>query len=354
MLPLLVLLACGGGPSSTPAAVVPPVALGPEDVAVATMGPISAGPRISGTLEAAEKAVLRAEVGGTVLVVAVEVGQRVNRGDVLARVEDTSVKEALTSANAALAASEQDVAVAEREAARARRLVEAGAMAARDQEGAERGVAGAKAALEAARARVVQAREQLESTTVRSPLAGVVAERAVGEGDVVAPGSPLFTVLDPATLRLEGAVPADAVAALRVGAPVTFTVQGHPGRTFAGTIARVAPAVDAATRQIPVIVDVPNPEGVLLAGLFAEGQVATEQKEGLVVPADALAEAAGKTTVARVANGKVESVAVEVGLRDPATERVELTSGVQAGDTVLVGAARDVPAGAAVSLRGGE
>lgn len=353
VLPAVLLLGCGG-PGDAPEAAAEPVVLGPEDVVVAGTATIASGPRISGSLEAARKAVMRAEAAGSVEEVAAEIGQPVKRGDLLARIEGSAARDAMASASAQVEAATQDVTVAERELARATRLVEAGAMAARDREGAESAVVAARARRKGAEAQLAAARDQVEATTVRSPMDGVVAERAVNQGDVVAPGAPLFTIIEPSSLRLEGSVPADALGLLQVGTVVRFAVQGHAGKTFEGKVERIAPAVDAATRQIPILVTLPNPEGALVAGLFAEGRVAAEAREGLVVPTDAVATVAGAPTVVRVKDGKAERVNVELGIRNEDTERVEIRGGIEPGDVVLLGAARDVAPGTPVTVRGAE
>lgn len=348
-LPLAWLLACGGPPAA-PATADAPTVLGAQDVVVAVTETITAGPRVSGLLDAAQKAVIRAEAAGSADAVLVEIGQVVGAGEVLARIEATAAQANQASASSGVAAAEQDAALAEREVARVRELVQIGALAARDLELAESGLQAANARLKAARAQAAGASEQVEGTVVRAPFAGVVSERSVNTGDVVAPGSPLFTVLDPATLRLAGAVPADAVATMKVGATVQVTVQGFPGRRFAGVVERIAPAVDPATRQIPVLVSIPNPEGVLMAGLFAEGAVALEVKDGVVVPSDALVTGTGGSTVLVVRDGKVERVPVETGIRNEMEERVEITRGISAGDVVLVGPAREVGPGTTVQM----
>lgn len=350
--PLLLLLAAPlvacGGPPAAPEAVVGPTRLGATDVAPVLHQPISAGPRVSGVLDAAAKAVLRAEAGGEVRVVAAEVGQAVHKGDVLARIEGGVASAGDLSAGAGVTAAEQDVALTQRELERVRRLVEAGAVASRELDAVEAQAEGARARLKDARSRKAQAGKQLQGTVVRAPLDGVVSERAVSQGDVVAPGSPLFTVLDPSSLRLYGAVPADVVASLRVGAPVLLTVQGHGAQPFSGVVERVAPAVDPTTRQIPVIVSLPNTPGTLLAGLFAEGRVALATSEGLVVPADALTTTLEGVTVLRVRAGTVDRIVVTIGLRDEEGERVQVTGDLAVGDLVLVGPAREVAPGTTV------
>ena len=122
---------------------------------------------------------------------------------------------------------------------------------------------------------------------IRAPLTGVVSSREVNRGDVVSPGTALFTVIDPSSMRLEASVPSDDLSALRVGAKVEFTVRGYD-QTFPGTIERIAPQADAATRQVPIYVAIPNVGGRLVAGLYAEGRVVSQSASGLVVPLAAI------------------------------------------------------------------
>lgn len=349
MMPLALLLVACGGPPAAPPPLDAPTQLGAQDVAVAAREVITAGPRVSGVLDAAQKAVLRAEAAGTAEQVLVEVGQAVHKGDLLVRIEAAAVQASQASAASGVESAQQDVVVAERELARVKHLVEVGALAARDQELAESNLLSTRSRLKGARAQAAGAGEQVSGTVVRAPLNGVVSERAVSTGDVVAPGSPLFTILDPTSLRLTGSVPADAAGSLKVGAPVRITVQGQ-AQPFEGTLERVAPAVDPATRQIPVIITLPNADGALIAGLFAEGEIATQSAEGIVIPADALSARHDVFVVEVVRAGKVEAVPVEIGLRNDSTERVEITAGLQAGDVVLVGPARGMSQGTPVAL----
>src|SRR5262249_39148606 len=157
------------------------------------------------------------------------------------------------------------------------------------------------------------AEKQLSNTNVQAPITGVVATRPVSAGDIVQTGAQLFTVVDPKSMRLEASVPASELGSLRVGSTVRFTVNGYPGRTFTGPVTRIAPAADPQTRQVPVVVSIPNDEGTLVAGLFAEGRVDSQVRQGILVPASALDERGVTPTVLRVRGGKVERVTVQTG-----------------------------------------
>jgi RND family efflux transporter MFP subunit len=145
-------------------------------------------------------------------------------------------------------------------------------------------------------------------------------------------------------------VPAEDLTDVRVGLPVQFTVNGYPGRQFAGRITRVNPVADPATRQVRIIASIPNAGGSLVAGLFAEGRVSSEMRTAPVVPLTAVDERGVRPMVVAIRNGKAQQQEVTLGIRDETTETVEIASGLQPGDTVLVGAARGISAGTPVRV----
>jgi RND family efflux transporter MFP subunit len=151
-------------------------------------------------------------------------------------------------------------------------------------------------------------------------------------------------------MRLEASVTSDRIGELRVGARVNFEVRGYPGQTFEGRVARISPAADPATRQVPIFVSIPNTGGRLIAGLFAEGRVTVERHRALVLPQAAIDLSGTTPSVTRVRDGKTERVTVQIGLRDVETERVEILSGLNEGDVVLTGPSRGIAPGTPVKL----
>jgi RND family efflux transporter MFP subunit len=330
----------------------PAVRIDTNSVTRVTIEQIRTGPLISGQLSAARKASVRAEVGGAVVRTAFEIGQRVQAGAVLARIEARDLNDAATSEKVAVQSATAALGLAESEAHRTERLVKAGALAERDLEIAQNAVATARSQLAAARGRLASAQAQLADTVVRAPISGIVSEKAANTGDIVAPGTPLYTIVDPSSMRLEASVPSDQIAELRPGLPVEFTVRGHPGRTFSGHVERISPTVDPATRQVPIFVSVPNIDGNLIAGLYANGRVQTDIHSGLIVPGAAIEMTGQSPAVIRIRNGKAERVPVTLGVRDEDTERVEVVSGVSEGDVLLLGAARAITPGTPVTIGG--
>jgi RND family efflux transporter MFP subunit len=322
----------------------------PEDTVALQRERILNGPLLSGSLYPKIQATVRAELSGSVEEVSADLGQPVKKGEVLARMADHVQRAAVQSTQSLVSSAEQEAQDAARQVERAETLFTAGAMTARDQEQVKNVATAAQARLADARARLAAAQEQLKITTVRAPLDGVVSQRAVHAGDVVTPSTPLFTIIDPSSMRLEASVPSDALPALAPGKAVEFRVRGYPQQTFTGTIDRIAPAADPVTRQLTLLVSIPNPGGKLIAGLFAEGRVTSESREALVAPAMAVDASGSGASVLCIRNGRVEKIPVTVGLRDELTERMEVIGDVREGDILITGAARSIPPGTLVQL----
>jgi membrane fusion protein, multidrug efflux system len=351
----LVLAACGqnGEAAEQPKEAAVGVTVGPENVYVVVAEEIATGPQLAGSLAAEREARVNAEIGGLVQGVFAETGQAVRAGQLLARIDAAAIRDQVLSGQSAVRSAEQQVSLARRNVERNETLAAAGAVAQRDLETARNTLAGAQAQLANARAQLSSAQEQMGKTTVNAPISGVVSERPVSAGSVVQMGGPLFVIVDPGSMQLEASVPAAELGQVRVGAPVRFTVTGYPGQTFTGTVQRINPAADPVTRQVPVIVSIPNAQGTLVSGLFAEGRVQSEARQGIVVPASAVDERGVQPQVVRLKNGVAERVPVTLGVRDAETDRVEITSGVGAGDTLLIGAALGTSPGTRVTVRAG-
>ena len=348
-LALVLCAACSKDAPEQPAAQAPPPArLEKEELATVTRATIESGPLISGTLEPANTANMIARLGGSIREIGPEIGQRVTEGMVLVKIDPGSLGAAAASGKAQVASAKAALDVARREVERTRALVEAGALPRRDLEQAESRMTAARAAVDQAAATLAASRTQLADATVRAPFDGVVAKRAVTAGDVVAPGTLLYQIIDPSSLRFSANVPSDQLEGVVAGAKVEFTVRGVSEK-FTGTVTRVAPAADPQTRQIPILVE-SKPARNLLAGLYAEGRIATRTETGLVIPASALTDDR-QPTVARVGkDGAIERVPVKLGLRDALRDRVIVEKGLAEGDRIVVRANVAPPAGTKIQL----
>lgn len=339
---LVALAGCKGADESKAASGPSAMLVGPENIAIVKAQEIRSGPAISGNITPEEQATVRAEVGGAVLSTSAEQGQAVSKGQVLARIDDATLREAELAARSAVTTAQNTVEVNRRQAERNDALLKAGAIAERDVELTRNQLTAAQAQLANAEAQLANARKQLSKATVTAPFSGIVSARQVNAGDVVQPGGALFTIVNPRTMRLEASVPANELSAVRIGVPVDFTVNGYPNRHFTGRITNINPVADPTTRQVRIIATIPNAANVLVGGLFADGHVASEVRSAPVLPLAAVDERGLKPFVMRIKNGVVEKTEVELGIRDGNTETVEVRSGVAPGDTILLGAARGI------------
>jgi RND family efflux transporter MFP subunit len=333
----LAVAACNAQPAAPPEGRAPPVLrLAAEDVVTVTRQKLSVGPRLSGTLTPSLRSIVRAEAPGSVVAIGPELGDAVKQGDLLARIEIKALGDTAASAQSGVTAAEAQLQLARGEVSRIEALVKGGALAQRELDRARSQLTAAEATVTQARAQLASSRAQLGDATARAPFGGVIARRAVSAGDVVSPGAELYEVIDPSTMRLEASVASDDLSQIVPGKAVDFAVRGYPDQKFAGTIARVAPVADPVTRQIQVLVEIPNPGNKLIAGLYAEGRVAVGAREAVTAPLAAIDASGDQPSVLRVKAGVVERVVVTVGLRDERAEIAEIASGLSAGDVLLL------------------
>lgn len=338
---LAVLLAGCGGSASKPLDKTASALLAPSDVAVAGRTDLTAGVPISGTLEPAVDVKLSAPLTETLAEVLVRDGQRVAKGQVIARFRTSSLEPAAASARAALQLAAAD-------AERYRNLLAEGAVSQRDADAAE-------AQWRSAQATEAEARKRLDDANVRAPLSGTVVSHEVQSGARVSDGDPMFRLVNTSELEFEASVPSEFAAQVRIGAPVRLDVSGFAHGTISGRVARVNATADAATRQVQVYVRVPNAGGRLVGGLFATGAIVTsEARSAIAVPAAAIRGEEGSRFVYTIARGLLEKHTIESGVRDDGRGLAEVRSGLAAGDSVVTGAIDGLQPGQPVGVAAGD
>ncbi len=340
----LLLSACGKpGPSSATgksaaasAAASAVLLLSPEDLLTLDARLQASGPVISGSLQPEKRADLRAEVAAVVLQVLKDNGQAVKKDELLVRLDDSAIRESLTSAEAAVRAATQTLAQTERSLQRLKTLQAQGMTTQQALEEAELRRNTSQSELVAARARASSAQQQLRRTEVRAPFDGVLSERKVSVGDTANIGKELVKVIDPRSLRFEGLVSADQLHELKPGQAVSFRVNGYPQVEFTGKLRRMDATANAATRQVEVLVDFIDPATApQVAGLFAEGRVKTGGSQVLML-ADSALQRAGESAHAWRLDGEViHKVALKLGERDARSGEYPVLAGLAAGDRVL-------------------
>jgi membrane fusion protein (multidrug efflux system) len=328
----------GGGPEVDPAAAAGPGAMPPMpvDVDTARVGSVVDAVRATGRIEAVQAVELRPDETGRVVELLFREGQLVAAGRPLVKIDD-----ALLRAQAERATADRDLARQQLE--RVRRLRADNAASPADLERVEAAARSAEAALG-----VLEL--QIERTTVRAPFGGRVGQRFVSAGDYVTPASSLLTLqtTDPQRAVIE--VPERYAAALRSGQEIEFTVAAHPGRTFRALVEFIDPVVQSESRTILVKARAPNRDEMLKAGMFIEARLAvTTRGDAIVVPEDAVQPLRTANVVWAVVDGKASRRIVQLGTRTQGV--VEIVSGVQPGEQVVVGGLERMAEGMPVAPR---
>lgn len=312
-----------------------PILIAAEDILTVHNGALASGTVITGSIQPERRADLRAEVSAVVLQVLKENGETVHRGDLLMRLDDTAIRDGLTSAEATARAASQALDQTERQFQRLKTLRASGMASAQQLEDAEIRRNNAQSDKAGAESRVVLARQQLQRTEIRAPFDGVVSERKTSSGDTAAIGKELIKVIDPASVRFDGFVSADKISTVKLGQKVSFRVNGYGQQDFAGVVKRIDAAADPITRQVEVLVNFVDNAQPSVSGLYAEGRIETSSSAALMLPAVALVRNGDHAFVWRVQGGVLKKADIVLGERDARRGDYAVRSGLAEGDQVV-------------------
>jgi RND family efflux transporter MFP subunit len=358
-LALSAVVACGGGSAPQAAA---PVAVPPVDVAAVTAaaGTLEATLELSGNLAPRARVGVKPRVPGAIERVLVDIGAAVREGQTLATIDRREIDAQADAAAASVAvatagvdAAEASLSNATTELERSRNLFEKGALPRQRLDAAETANKAALAQRELARASLAQAqaaqrraREVQRDTTLTSPVAGHVVERNYDPGAM--PGDlPVVVIADLRVLKLEAGVSELEAGRLKVGMPAEVIVQARSGEKYTGELAAIAPEVNERNRHFRIEIRVPNDDAVLLSGMYATARIVTERATGgVIVPREAVTTRAGKRVALVVTGDTVKAVDVTEGLSDG--QRIQILTGLKAGDTVVADARRQLADGTRV------
>jgi len=342
-------------------------------VAVVERKPIETALMLSGEFRPYQEVDVHAKVAGYIKQIFVDVGDHVKAGQVLAILEVPELNAQVSGARAEIRRYQDAIRRSESETKRAEsshaayhaaysRLKQAsqsrpGLIAeqelddslAKDQE-TEAQIESARAAMSESQSQLAAAQADLERLTaleayshITAPFAGVVTKRYADTGALIQAGTasetqsmPVVQLAEWSRLRLVVPVPESAVARLQLGSAVQVSVSAL-NRTFAGHVARFADSLNQETRTMHTEIDVENPDGTLKDGMYAEAKIILERHSAaLTVPIQALERNASGATVLIVnSNGSVEQRQVRLGIEG--SDRVEVTSGLEENDRVIIG-----------------
>jgi RND family efflux transporter MFP subunit len=214
-------------------------------------------------------------------------------------------------------------------------------------------VRAASATVQQNQAAVANAELQLANTATRSPINGVISARLTEPGQMAGPTASVATLVTLDTVYFEAQLPETDLVSVRQGQLVTIRVDAYPGKTFTGKVGRLYPTGDSASRTVIARIEIPNSTRALKPGLYARGEIVAEQRQGVVIPVDALVTV-GNDHFVFVAEDGARAVQrkVSVGIQTPRT--VEILSGVSDGESVIIAGKGGLKDGAPIKIEGGQ
>jgi HlyD family secretion protein len=360
------------------------------DVAIARLSDLEKEVEYIGTTFPSRTVSLRSQMEGQVLDISVDVGDRVRQGQVVARIDDRVVAAAVAEAQAEVAARQSEVTSLQAEVAdalaqversrlelkqaqsntaRTERLFQQGAIAEQQAEVARTSVATAEQTLRSAQqqvqnrqqavvaaqrrvgaqqALVAQEQKRQSFTVLTSPVNGAVVARALEPGDLAQPGSEILSLGDFNQIEIRVQISEKELGQMRVGKTAIVKLDALPDRSFAGEVSQISPAADPTARLIPIEITIPNSDRVIGSGLLARVSFDRAKQPKIVVPESALQVALVQTgslpTDAKTATifiidrqGDTATVkARQVQLGERANDRVEIISGLESGEELVI------------------
>jgi HlyD family secretion protein len=303
-------------------------------------------------------------VAGKLISVLVVPGQRIARGQIIARLDSRQVKDQIAQADAVLQGSTSAVAqaqtnltLARNTLARVQMLYNEKIAPQKDLIAAQSQVATSQEQVQSAKAQVAQSRAsraqvatQLGFTELRSPISGVVARRLLNTGDTTDPATPVLQVVDLETVVINASLPADSSAPIRVQQPGRVHSVAQPGVGFPATVTAISPVVDPQSNTLAIQLRCANRQGALKEGQSVTVQITTGLRRGaLTVPKTALVpdpEKPDQRLVYKFKAGKIARVPVQTGIEEGG--RIEITSGLASGESVAASGAYGLPDDTAV------
>ena len=320
----------------------------------------------TGYTYARERAAVGAKIIGRVERLYVDEGDRVERGDTIAVLDSDDLMAELRQRQAAVLEARANLADARRQEARFARLLAEKAIAQAEYDAEATRLDVSEAQVSVAEANLANARARLEYAVITAPIPGVVIERRIEVGEMVAPGGfttqqatgALVRIANPESLEVEADINESYISRLSLGQPATIRVDAVPGREYRGRLRQIVPTADRQRAVVEVKVTVDDRDENLLPDMscsvtFLEEEGAAEaiasEEPRVVVPAAAVVEREGATHVLRLEDGRVRLTPVQLGER--IGDEIEVVSGVRVGDRVVVSGAAGLADGSRVRAR---
>ena len=330
----------------------PALELLPQEVLAVATGEIRQTVSLTGTLQPLNRIDIKSPLPGQVTTVNAREGDRVRKGQILATLDDSDLQARLRDRLAALDAGEAQFGLASKTRTNNQALLAQNFISQAAFDNSLSGYRTAEAGVKSLQAQVEQARKALGDTVVRSPMDGVVAQRIAEPGLSVPVNGMLMTVQNLSEMELEVLVPTSQIPMVRIGQTAAFGIEGFGDRRFDGKVERISPSAAAGARSISVFLRIANPQQHLRGGMFAQGTIVTDASAQVVVlPQAAVRQRNGASFVLRIEGNLLQDRPVELGARDSNSGMVQITSGLETGDRVVISSAANLSAGQMVTIQ---
>ena len=333
----------------------------PVKISKVQRGNITESYSFTGNIQPWKEVNIVPDLPGKVARIYVEVGDRVEQGQILAELDTRTAKLQLEQAEAGLAVAQANFHSASRDWERMQNLHKKGTLSPQQYEKAQLAYEAAKAQLQQAKAALNLAKHQLEVSIMKAPFNGIITGKNINEGEYINPamggmrpqGSSVVTLMDLSKVKIEIHVSERDVGKIHIGQKANITVDAYPGKKFHGEVSNINPAADPMTRSFAVEITVANPEMKLRAGMFARVEIVTaERKNVLLIPVDGILSKGSKSYAFVVENGKARKRPLQLGLQEGSM--VQVVSGLQEGEKIITIGKEMVKDGTEVAIQGGE
>jgi membrane fusion protein (multidrug efflux system) len=265
-------------------------------------------------------------------------GDRVSAGQLIAKLDDHSFRDQVTQAEAGVGTAQASVDNANQNLKRNEDLVNRGIAARKDLEDAQKEALTSASELKQAQATLSTARLQLSRTEIHSPMSGTVVKRFISGGEQVdgTAAAPIVEIANLSEVELNANVPASDISRMKEGQSIQMTSAAMPGKTFAGKIVGVSLSVDPTSNAGLVRIRIPNGSGDLRLGMFLGAQIPVEtHARTLTIPPGAIYRGEDGNPRVFIVQGDTANVSeIKLGIETP--DRVEVLSGVNEGDTIIL------------------
>lgn len=348
LLPMMViasLLSCSNDSAGEEASVEEVVAV---ELFTAKHGTVHRSLNLLGNVKGKQEVRIFSKIPDRITSMNVEMGDSVRKGDLLAVVQNNSLKSRVKQVQANLEQAQAQQDNLENEYQRISRLYNENAVSQQQYDGTKTQLEATRAQVRSLQEALNQAKSQLGDTYIRSPLNGIVGQRFLEEGDMAAGQMPVVTVVQMDTVKVAVNIVERYANDVRTGLESVITVKALPDTSFKGTVSKISPVIDPLSRMIAAEIRIPNPNSLLRPGMFAEVTIYLETRENTItIPKYAVLQKTelvqdelGRQQILRenhvytVDNDRAYYRTIETGIEEEGL--VEVTSGLSSGEKVVL------------------